>query len=96
MELDELNGDAAEATDGRRQCWGFRSDIGSTERRFLIASLEDAAKLFCKDYLDGSTDVLDRKCRGVARKEDRGLVTHSKKGTWPWEIKAKFGGATRD
>ena len=96
VELDSLMEMLQKQQMGAVSAGVFRSDIGSTERRFLIASLEDAAKLFCKDYLDGSTDVLDRKCRGVARKEDRGLVTHSKKGTWPWEIKAKFGGATRD
>ena len=96
VELDSLMEMLQKQQMGAVSAGVFRSDIGSTERRFLIASLEDAAKLFCKDYLDGSTDVLDRKCRGVARKEDRGLVTHAKKGRWPSVTKVKFPRASKD
>jgi len=74
----------------------LRPEKGVTERRFFHPSLEGAASLFCKDYLDGSMDVLDRKCRGLATKEDKGLKTHAKKSHWPSLTKAKHAHAETD
>ena len=96
VELDSLEAALRKHKMGAVSAWVFRPEYGFIENRFLIPSLEDAARLFCQNHLDANEDVLDRKCRGVAKKEDKGLVTHAKKGRWPSVIRAKFLGASRD
>ena len=90
VELDSLEATLQKFRVGTVSRRSLQPEQGTIARRFLIPSLEDAAKLFCQAHLDANKDVLDRKCRGVARKEDKGLVTHATRARWPLEIRAKY------
>jgi hypothetical protein len=96
VKLDSLEATLRKLQMGAISAASLRPEQGVTRRRFLIQGLEDAAELFRQAYLDGSMDVLDRKCHGVARKEDKGLVTHATKGRWPSVTRAKFPRASRE